>query len=63
MPLIGYNILGRLGWVPVVCGCAVVWAAQGAPSPQAQWTTTSRLLKLGEEIVFTFQVPYGVTAN
>ena len=30
---------------------------------RAQWTTTSRLLKLGEEITFTFQLPSGVTAD
>jgi len=63
MRCVGHKRPGWLGRILAVCGCVLALAAPAAGRPESQWTTTSRLLKLGEEIVFKFQLPGGVSAD
>ena len=59
----GHTRPGWLGRILVGCLCVTALAAPAAGRLEPQWTTTSRLLKLGEEIVFTFQLPGGVASK
>ncbi|MEI8042820.1 MAG: hypothetical protein WCL11_15520 [Verrucomicrobiota bacterium] len=61
MHCIGRKLSNWLGRVLAGCICAAALPA-AADGLLAQWTTTSRLLRLGEEITFTFQLPPGVAA-